>query len=143
MSNKYLKINNDYVTLNYIDGNYTVVGYLSNELEDKELENKVNYTIGEDNKIIDTIEETDGEVISNLIYDYNDYKYLYFNYDNYHFSKEFDNKWKDSLSSNVKAINKDNILINLDNLDDEEYYCVLEIRDLNNKVHYTKLEKIK
>ncbi len=144
LSNKYLKINNDYVTLNYIDGSYTVVGYLSNELEEKEtLETKVNYTIGEDNRILDTIEETDGEVISNLVYDYNDYNYLYFNYDNYHFNKEFDDKWKDSLDNNIKAINKDNMLINLVNLEDNNYYCLLEIRDINNKVHYTKLEKIK
>lgn len=144
LSNKYLKINNDYVTLNYLDGNYTVVGYLSNEQDEKEnLDIKVNYTISEDNKIVDTIEETNGEVIGNLVYDYNDYKYLYFNYDNYQFKKDFDNNWKDSLDSNIKTINKDNMLINLINLDNDDYYCLLEIRDINNKVHYTRLERIK
>ena len=96
-----------------------------------------------DNKIVDTIEETEGEVISNLIYDYNDYDYLVFNYENYQFNKIFDNKWKESININNKVVEKNNLLINLVNLDDDEYYVVLEIRDLNNKVHYTKLEKIK
>ena len=55
----------------------------------------------------------------------------------------FDNKWKESINTNNKVVEKNNLLINLVNLDDDEYYVVLEIRDLNNKVHYTKLEKIK
>ena len=141
LSNRYLKVNNEYVTLNYLDGNYNVIGYLTND--NNELNNKVNYLISEDNKIVDTIEETEGEVIGNLIYDYNDYNYLVFNYDNYQFNKVFDNKWKESINTNNKVVEKNNLLINLVNLDDDEYYVVLEIRDLNNKVHYTKLEKIK
>jgi hypothetical protein len=145
LSNKYLKINNDYVSLKYIDGNYKVDGYLSNELKSiKEQDAKVNFTIGENHQILLTEEETEGEVVSSLVYDYNDYNYISFNTNNYKFKKDFDNKWQDSLDENIKTINKDELDINLGYLSSSgDYYCLLEIRDLNNKVHYTKLEKIK
>ena len=144
LSNKYLKVNNDYVTLNYIDGNYTVNGYLMDELKDtKELENKVSYTISEDHKIANTIEETTGEVVGSIIYDYNDYKLLAFNNDKYKFNKQFDSKWQDSKEESINTVNKDELSINLGYLDKGDYYCLLEVRDLNNKVHFTKLESIK
>ena len=138
LSNKYLKVNDSYVTLNYIDGNYTVNGYISNEENNKD--NKVSYTISEDHKIVLTEENLGNEVVGSLIYDYNDYNYLYFNNDNYRFNKLFDNKWQDSLNENIKLINKDDLNINLGFLDEGNYYVLLEIRDLNNKTHYTKLE---
>ena len=144
LSNKYLKVNNEYVTLNYIDNSYTVNGYLDNELKDiSNLSNSVNYTIGDDHKILLTMDDIGDEVIGSIIYDYKDYNYLYFNKENYEFNKEFDIKWKDSLKEDIRTIKNDDLNINLGYLDNGDYYCLLEIKDINNRLHYTQLEKIK
>ena len=74
--------------MNYIDDNYIVNGFLN--------DNKVSYTISEDNKIVLTEEETTGEVVGSIIYDYKDYDKLSFNTDNYIFNKLFDIKWQES-----------------------------------------------
>ena len=144
LSSNYLKVEDEYINVNYLDNEYTVNGYLNNDLVNEDsLTDKVTFNISENNKIDYTVMDIGENVTGMLLIDYKNYNYLYFDNNTYVFNKIFDNNWKNSLKENVKIINKDNLDIKFSNLDNGEYYCLLEIKDLNNVVHYTKLERIK
>ena len=144
LSNNYIKVEDEYINVNYLDNEYTIEGYLNNDLVSKDsLTDKVTFTISENNKIDYTVMNVGDDLTGMLLVDYKDYNYLYFDNNTYTFNKMFDNNWKNSLKENVKILNKDNLDIKISNLDNDEYYCLLEIKDLNNVIHYTKLERIK
>ncbi len=142
LSGKYLKINDEYVNLNYLDEEYTVSGYVEEEKVDLH-DDMVTYVLSLNNEITNTFMDLGEDVVGSILLDYKDYNYLYFNNSTYSFNKSFDKDWQSSLKRDYKVVNKNNLNINFVDLDNEDYYCMLEIRDLNNTVHYTRLERIK
>jgi len=139
LSKNYLKLGNEYLSINIDNGNYTLNGYLTKN--DKYNKNDfVTYDLDDKGSIVN---------INKRLKKENGISYVLLNqddYDNYNFTSytydKVDNNFKNKVSEENSLVKKDEVNLAITNLDSGEFYIMLEVLDMNNNVHYTNINRI-
>ena len=142
LKEEYMKLNDEYIYVDYFNDSYRAFGYLTKEDEVLDTD-KVTYGFDDDGKLTSATKRSKtGNSTSMVLLDLDEYDKYYFSTYNYGFNK-VDQEWKSKVQEEKVDFEKDSVNTQISELENGDYYFLLEVYDTNNNVHYTSLNKIK
>ena len=139
LSKDYLKVGNEYISTIINNGIIKGHGYVTTN-EEYAPEDKVVYSFDNEGNIVNISKKSgDSNGVSYALLYEGDYDKFYFTtYTHANIGESF----KESVSENNHPIAREEMELKMETLDKGNYYVILEVRDLNNNVHYTAANKI-
>ena len=139
----YIMLKDSYIYTDYTNESYRAHGYLAKEGEVKDTD-AVTYGFDENGKLVSATKKSKTDKsVSMALLNLADYGKYYFSSYSYNFGNKVDSKWKETVTEEKLDFAKDDVETKITNLENGDYYVMLEVYDTNNNVHYTSLNKIK